>query len=79
MIGRLRKMKVFILFAITLVLASVQEVRSDGDQPLSKIAIHRAVSALHDKAYVKVSSEVLGLKVMHTWECGSLILVEDRG
>ncbi|XP_050375043.1 probable inactive purple acid phosphatase 1 isoform X2 [Argentina anserina] len=55
-------MKVLIVVAITLVLAAVQEVKSDGDQPLSKIAIHRAVSALHDDAYVKVSSEVLGVK-----------------
>ncbi|KAM5567389.1 putative inactive purple acid phosphatase 1 [Rosa sericea] len=59
---RLRKMKVGILFAITLVLATVEEVRSDGDQPLSKIAVHRALSALHDKAYVKASPELLGLK-----------------
>lgn len=63
MMGSLEKMKAIILLAITLVL-TIQEVRSDGDQPLSKISVHQAVSALHAKAYVKASPALLGLKVM---------------
>ncbi|XP_058070415.1 probable inactive purple acid phosphatase 1 [Magnolia sinica] len=38
------------------------EPQPNGEQPLSKIAIHKATFALHDLAYVKASPLVLGLK-----------------
>ncbi|PQP92660.1 putative inactive purple acid phosphatase 1 isoform X2 [Prunus yedoensis var. nudiflora] len=57
----MRKLRFFFL-AITAVLATLQEVRSHGDQPLSNIAVHKAVFALHDHAYVKASPTILGLK-----------------
>ena len=49
--------------AILLVLVTLQEVRSHGDQPFSKIAIHKTMFALRDSAYVKASPTVLGVKV----------------
>lgn len=58
----MRKLRFFFL-AIAAVLATLQEVRSHGDQPLSKIAVHKAVSALHAHAFVKASPTILGLKV----------------
>ena len=36
----------------------------DGVQPLSKIAIHRAVSELHENASIKAKPVVLGTKVL---------------
>ncbi|KAI3970802.1 hypothetical protein MKX01_024449 [Papaver californicum] len=36
------------------------EKRTLGDQPLSKIAIHKAVVSLHSSAYVKASPSILG-------------------
>ncbi|KAJ0963493.1 hypothetical protein J5N97_028615 [Dioscorea zingiberensis] len=35
---------------------------SSGEQPLSRIAIHKATFAIHGSAYVKASPNVLGLK-----------------
>ena len=53
----------FISWAIFLVLTTLQEAWSHGDQPLSKIAIHKATVDLNHDAYVKASPMVLGLKV----------------
>lgn len=63
--GRIeKKLKMgWLELAILLVLVTLKEVRCHGDQPLSKIAIHKAVFALHDHAYVKATPTVLGLKV----------------
>lgn len=52
-----------ISLAVLLVLTNLPEAWSHGDQPLSKIAIHKAISALHESAYVKASPEILGMKV----------------
>ncbi|XP_010527966.1 PREDICTED: probable inactive purple acid phosphatase 1 isoform X2 [Tarenaya hassleriana] len=43
-----------------LVLGAIQEGNSHGDQPLSKIAIQKAMLALNDKAYLRASPAVLG-------------------
>lgn len=63
--GRMRKKlnMSWLELAILLVLLTLQEVRSHGDQPFSKIAIHKAMFALHDSAFVKASPTVLGIKV----------------
>ena len=53
----------FISLAIFLVLTTLQEAWSHGDQPLSKIAIHKATIDLNRDAYVKASPTVLELKV----------------
>jgi hypothetical protein len=37
-----------------------------GEQPLSKIAIHRALFALHDNASIKAEPALLGTKVTHS-------------
>ncbi|GLT72618.1 hypothetical protein SLA2020_445360, partial [Shorea laevis] len=55
-----------ISFAILFVLTTLQEAWSHGDQPLSKIAIHKASIALQDHAYVKASPTILGLKGQNT-------------
>lgn len=52
-----------ISLAILFLLTTLQEAWSHGDQPLSKIAIHKASFALQDHAYVKASPTVLGFKV----------------
>lgn len=36
-----------------------------GEQPLSKIAIHKAVLALRDSASIKAKPDLLGLKVCY--------------
>lgn len=54
--------KLNLVFLLVL-LATLQEARSHGDQPLSKIDIHKAVFALDDLAYVKASPSILGIKV----------------
>ncbi|KAM3706962.1 hypothetical protein ACJW31_03G190000 [Castanea mollissima] len=56
----------FISFAIFLVLTTLQEAWSHGDQPLSKIGIHKATVDLNHDAYVKPSPSVLGLKEQTT-------------
>ncbi|KAL0013133.1 hypothetical protein SO802_000202 [Lithocarpus litseifolius] len=56
----------FISLAIFLVLTTLQEAWSHGDQPLSKIAIHKATVDLNHDAYVKASPTVLGLKEQTT-------------
>ncbi|KAF4368171.1 hypothetical protein F8388_022804 [Cannabis sativa] len=60
--GRMRKleMKFFAIFLFTIV--TLEMVSSHGDQPLSKVAIHQTVFALSEKAYIKASKSVLGLK-----------------
>ena len=53
----------FHLLGNFLVVTILQEAWSHGDQPLSKIAIHKATVDLNRDAYVKASPTVLGLKV----------------
>ncbi|XP_059445193.1 probable inactive purple acid phosphatase 1 isoform X1 [Corylus avellana] len=55
-----------ISLAILFLLTALQEAWSHGDQPLSKIAIHKASFALQDHAYVKASPTVLGFKGQNT-------------
>ncbi|KAK9276957.1 hypothetical protein L1049_006496 [Liquidambar formosana] len=55
-----------IFLAILWAISSFEEVRSHGDQPLSKIAIHKATVSLHDGAYVKASPHILGLMGQNT-------------
>lgn len=50
-------------FVVFLAATHLQCAVSHGDQPLSKIAIHKAAVALHVKAFVKVSPSLLGLGV----------------
>ncbi|KAK6251935.1 hypothetical protein QUC31_013655 [Theobroma cacao] len=45
-----------------LILATLEEAASHGDQPLSKIAVQKATFSLNHQAYIKVSPTVLGLK-----------------
>lgn len=60
--GRMAKLKMS-FFIILLAVSTLQEVNSHGDQPLSKIAIHKTVFALSHNAYVKATPPVLGLTV----------------
>ncbi|XP_059648756.1 probable inactive purple acid phosphatase 1 [Cornus florida] len=53
----------FILLAI---LWRLEVAKSHGDQPLSRIAIHKAAFALNDNAYVKAYPPVLGLMGQNT-------------
>lgn len=52
----------FTLLAVLGVIGTLQGVASHGGHPLSRIAIHKAVSAINELAYVKASPSVLGLK-----------------
>lgn len=38
-------------------------VNGFGEQPLSKIAIHKAIAAFHDSASIRAHPVLLGLKV----------------
>lgn len=40
--------------------------RKLGDQPLANVAIHKAVVALHESAYVKASPSILGSRGENT-------------
>ncbi|KAI7748826.1 hypothetical protein M8C21_024913 [Ambrosia artemisiifolia] len=56
-----------VMFSLTFygILASAHLIKDDypiTEQPLSKIAIHRSVLALHDEAFIKAYPTVLGLK-----------------
>ncbi|KAL9423596.1 hypothetical protein AB3S75_035643 [Citrus x aurantiifolia] len=51
-----------IFLGIFLVLGAFRLTISHEDQPLSKIAIHKAVFALDDNAYIKASPSILGMK-----------------
>ncbi|KAL9420599.1 hypothetical protein AB3S75_038214 [Citrus x aurantiifolia] len=51
-----------IFLGIFLVLGAFRLAISHEDQPLSKIAIHKAVFALDDNAYIKASPSILGMK-----------------
>ena len=59
--SRIRKLETIFL-VISLRVAILQEVRYHGEQPLSRIAIHKAIFTLHGQAYVKGSPELLGIK-----------------
>jgi hypothetical protein len=61
-LGGMRRLN-SISLAILFVLTTLHEAWSHGDQPLSKIAVHKASLALQDHAYVKTSPTILGLKV----------------
>ncbi|XP_029125579.1 probable inactive purple acid phosphatase 1 [Cajanus cajan] len=52
----------FVSLAFLLVCSVLQRVWSHGDQPLSKVAVHKATVSLLDLAYIKASPEVLGLQ-----------------
>lgn len=53
-----------LLIVLLLLLATTfQQAVSDVHQPLSKVAIHNTVFALDEKAYIKATPNVLGLKV----------------
>lgn len=52
-----------VLIFSLLVLATFQQVVSDEHQPLSKVAIHKTTLALDERAYIKATPSVLGLKV----------------
>ncbi|XP_020583862.1 probable inactive purple acid phosphatase 1 [Phalaenopsis equestris] len=56
------KASALILLAIVSNLWRFGIARSGGEQPLERIAIHRATIAIDDSAYIKASPEVLGLK-----------------
>ncbi|XP_077216496.1 putative inactive purple acid phosphatase 1 [Tasmannia lanceolata] len=55
-----------VLLVILLGPARLAKAVHNGDQPLAKIAIHKATFALQDLAYVKASPLVLGLKGENT-------------
>lgn len=63
----------FLLSAISWVLFCIQGVTSHGDHPLSRIAIHKAVSAVDNNAYIKVSPSVLGLNVSFSCVLGYIL------
>lgn len=72
-------MKVFLKLLVVLwALASLEDVTSDGVQPLSVIAIEKAVIALDNKAYIKASPSVLGFNVSleFKWLCYCAIFTE---
>ncbi|GMP54108.1 hypothetical protein CsSME_00019370 [Camellia sinensis var. sinensis] len=56
----------WIFLAISWALVSLKGATSHRDQPLSRIAIDRAVVALEDQAFVKASPSVLGLRSQNT-------------
>lgn len=62
-------MRVFglILLVILGAIVSLRGATSDGVQPLSRIAIHKTVFALDDRAYIKAYPPVLGLKVIFSF------------
>ncbi|XP_052198579.1 probable inactive purple acid phosphatase 1 [Diospyros lotus] len=53
---------VAIFLGILWSIVNLKGASSHGDQPLSRIAIHNAVFALDDLAYIKASPSVIGLK-----------------
>ncbi|XP_015894892.3 probable inactive purple acid phosphatase 1 [Ziziphus jujuba] len=62
-----RKLEMNLLgLAMLLVLLTLHEVKSHGDHPFSKIAVHNTIFALHHDAYVKATPSVIGLKGQNT-------------
>lgn len=55
-------MEVRKLISLAVFTSLLTVVAGGGDQPLSKISIHRATLAINDAAYVKASPTLLGLK-----------------
>ncbi|KAL6983336.1 hypothetical protein U1Q18_016725 [Sarracenia purpurea var. burkii] len=55
-----------IFLAIFRAFTNLQGATSHGEQPLSRIAINMAVVALEDRAYVKASPSILGLRGQNT-------------
>ena len=55
------KVPLILLFLVYCVAAHARH--GVGEQPLSKIAIHRALYALHENASIKVEPVLLGTKV----------------
>ncbi|XP_062111438.1 probable inactive purple acid phosphatase 1 [Humulus lupulus] len=64
----MRKLKMKLLAIVLFTIVTLKVVSSHGDQPLSKVAIHQTVFALHDEAYIKASRSVLGTKGENTEE-----------
>lgn len=62
---RCNEMNFFVKLLVVLwaLVVSLEEAASHGAQPLSVIAIEKAVVALDKNAYVKASPSILGLKV----------------
>lgn len=61
---RLNAMELLVnLLMVLCALGSLAEVTSHGVQPLSAIAIENTVILLDNKAYIKASPSVLGVKV----------------
>lgn len=57
-------MKLFVQLAVVLwALVSLEEATANGVQPLSRIAIEKAVISFDKNAYVKASPSVLGVNV----------------
>lgn len=50
------------LISLAIIASLLGFVAGNGEQPLSKISIRRATMALHEKAYIKASPPLLGLK-----------------
>lgn len=58
----MRKSRRMLLFSL-LILSTFQQALSDSHQPLSKVGIHNTIFALHERAYIKATPNLLGLKV----------------
>lgn len=81
---RLKLVSLFLLVFLCSVSCNISltwaHVSGIGEQPLSKIAIHKTVVALHDSATVKAYPGVLGLKVfifiylVHFFSCFCFII-----
>lgn len=72
------------MFVVLLWLASLRlasaHVIGYGEQPLSKIAIHKAISSLRESVSIQANPVVLGLQVqinfMVTWQ--NIIIENDK-
>jgi len=68
----------FVSLVFLLVCYLLQGVWSHGDQPLSKVAVHKATVSLLDLAYIKASPAILGQEVsFHTINSSAVSLVNS--
>jgi len=68
----------FVSLAFLLVCSVLQRVWSHGDQPLSKVSVHKATVSLLDLAYIKASPAILGQEVsFHTVNLSAVSLVNS--
>ena len=58
----LRSLNLLVMILVTLLSSGAG--KPSGEQPLSRIEIHKTTLALHDSAYVEASPRVLGLQVL---------------